>query len=49
MRLDTLLLDGQIEDYEYLNKTKREVDGIDDKEEWNSLKVVAQYLFICFI
>ncbi|KAI0954365.1 hypothetical protein AcV7_007621 [Taiwanofungus camphoratus] len=35
---DTLLLDGGIEDYEYLNKSRREVDGIDDKEEWASLK-----------
>lgn len=36
---DTLLLDGSIEDYEYLNKSRREVDGIDDHEEWVSLKV----------
>ncbi|KAF8191360.1 nonmuscle myosin heavy chain b [Pholiota molesta] len=48
---DTLLLDGQIEDYEYLNKSKREVDGIDDKDDWNSLKldlfrVVAAILHI---
>ncbi|KAF8958407.1 myosin II heavy chain [Flammula alnicola] len=35
---DTLLLEGQIEDYEYLNKSKREVDGIDDREDWNTLK-----------
>ena len=36
---DTLLLDGEIEDYEYLNKSRREVDGVDDREEWNALKV----------
>ena len=36
---DTLLLDGGIEDYEYLNKSRREVDGVDDREEWNALKV----------
>lgn len=36
---ETLLLDGEIEDYEYLNKSRREVDGIDDKEEWALLKV----------
>lgn len=36
---DALLLDGHVENYEYLNKSKREVDGIDDKDDWNSLKV----------
>ncbi|EIM83926.1 uncharacterized protein STEHIDRAFT_61823, partial [Stereum hirsutum FP-91666 SS1] len=36
--VDTLLLDGGVEDYEYLNKSRREVDGIDDYEEWNALK-----------
>ncbi|KZT64665.1 nonmuscle myosin heavy chain b [Daedalea quercina L-15889] len=35
---DTLLLDGGVEDYEYLNKSRREVDGIDDREEWALLK-----------
>ncbi|KAI0794866.1 myosin II heavy chain [Abortiporus biennis] len=35
---ETLLLDGNVEDYEYLNKSRREVDGIDDVEEWHSLK-----------
>lgn len=39
--VDTLLLDGSVEDYEYLNKSRREVDGIDDHEEWNSLQVVS--------
>ncbi|KAL1700520.1 nonmuscle myosin heavy chain b [Schizophyllum commune] len=33
-----LLLDGDVEDYEYLNRSRREVDGVDDKEEWNLLK-----------
>ena len=37
---ETLLLDGDVEDYEYLNKSRREVDGIDDREEWRALKVV---------
>lgn len=37
--LETLLLDGQIENYEYLNKSRREVDGINDREEWALLKV----------
>ena len=36
---DALLLDGEAEDYEFLNKSKREVDGIDDIEEWHALKV----------
>ena len=27
-----------MEDYEYLNKSRREVDGIDDREEWSLLK-----------
>lgn len=35
---ETLLLDGGVEDYEYLNKSRREVDGIDDREEWAMLK-----------
>lgn len=38
MKSDTLLLDGGVEDYEYLNKSRREVDGIDDREEWAALK-----------
>ena len=36
---DKLLLDGDVEDYEYLNKSRREVDGVDDREEWRQLKV----------
>lgn len=36
---DTLLLGGAIEDYEYLNKSRREVDGVDDREEWGLLMV----------
>ncbi|KAJ7083732.1 P-loop containing nucleoside triphosphate hydrolase protein [Mycena belliarum] len=35
---ESLLLGGGIEDYEYLNKSRREVDGVDDKEEWSALK-----------
>jgi myosin protein heavy chain len=35
---DTLLLSGSVEDYEYLNKSRREVDGINDREEWTALK-----------
>ena len=37
--IEKLLLDGGIENYEYLNKSRREVDGIDDLEEWSALKV----------
>ncbi|KAF9519353.1 hypothetical protein BS47DRAFT_1337113 [Hydnum rufescens UP504] len=33
-----LLLDGNIEDYNYLNKSRSHVDGIDDREEWRALK-----------
>ena len=29
----------RVEDYEYLNKSRREVDGVDDREEWSALKV----------
>ncbi|KAJ6486678.1 P-loop containing nucleoside triphosphate hydrolase protein [Mycena sanguinolenta] len=35
---ENLLLGGEVEDYEYLNKSRREVDGVDDKEEWAALK-----------
>ncbi|CAA7270853.1 unnamed protein product [Cyclocybe aegerita] len=35
---EELLLDGEVEDYEYLNKSRREVDGVDDIEEWLALK-----------
>ncbi|KAG9219957.1 hypothetical protein CCMSSC00406_0006870 [Pleurotus cornucopiae] len=35
---ESLLLDGGIEDYGYLNQSRREVDGVDDKEEWSHLK-----------
>jgi myosin protein heavy chain len=36
---DDLLLGGEVEDYDYLNKSRREVDGVDDREEWFALKV----------
>ncbi|KAF8234482.1 myosin II heavy chain, partial [Tricholoma matsutake] len=35
---DDLLLGGEVEDYDYLNKSRREVDGVDDREEWLALK-----------
>ncbi|KAF7324837.1 Myosin II heavy chain [Mycena kentingensis (nom. inval.)] len=35
---ENLLLGGGIEDYDYLNQSRREVDGVDDKEEWSLLK-----------
>ena len=37
--LEQLLLDGGVADYEFLNKSRREIDGVDDKEEWINLKV----------
>ena len=36
---DELLLEGGVAQYEYLNKSQREVDGINDREEWRALKV----------
>ena len=38
LSLDTLLLEGNASNYDYLNKSRREVDGIDDLEEWSLLK-----------
>ncbi|KAJ8508333.1 hypothetical protein ONZ45_g9391 [Pleurotus djamor] len=35
---ESLLLHGGVEDYGYLNQSRREVDGVDDKEEWSHLK-----------
>ncbi|KAH9992006.1 nonmuscle myosin heavy chain b [Russula compacta] len=35
---DALLLEGNASNYEYLNKSRREVDGIDDLDEWSLLK-----------
>lgn len=37
--LDALLLSGRVEDYDYLNTSRREVDGVDDREEWKALQV----------
>ena len=34
-----LLLEGNIEDYEYLNKSRPLIDGVDDRDEWRQLKV----------
>jgi hypothetical protein len=41
----TLLLEGGIENYGYLNRSRREVDGIDDKEEWSALRVRSNLFF----
>lgn len=38
-QIEDLLLGGGVEDYEYLNKSRREVDGVDDMEEWSALQV----------
>ncbi|TDL22507.1 nonmuscle myosin heavy chain b [Rickenella mellea] len=35
---EQLLLDGDVEHYEYLNKSRREVDGVNDLDEWRLLK-----------
>lgn len=37
--VEQLLLTGAIDDYEYLSKSRREVDGVDDAEEWYAMKV----------
>ncbi|EGN94345.1 hypothetical protein SERLA73DRAFT_144010 [Serpula lacrymans var. lacrymans S7.3] len=36
---ETLLLEGDVSEYEFLNKSRREVDGVNDKEEWDALIV----------
>ncbi|KAJ7433184.1 P-loop containing nucleoside triphosphate hydrolase protein [Mycena galericulata] len=38
---ENLLLGGGLENYEYLNKSRREADGVDDKEEWVALKITS--------
>jgi myosin heavy subunit len=42
---ENLLLGGGVEDYEYLNKSRREVDGVDDNQEWLALRVSSQLLY----
>jgi len=37
--LDELLLKGGLADYGFLNKSRREIDGVNDKEEWYTLHV----------
>lgn len=34
---DTLLLDRPLDEYEFLNRSRREVDGINDREDWDAL------------
>ncbi|KAF9234323.1 nonmuscle myosin heavy chain b [Melanogaster broomeanus] len=34
---ESLLLDGGIEDYEFLNRSRREVDGVNDRDDWDTL------------
>ena len=36
--VDTLLLEGSVGDYEYLNTSRASIDGVDDREEWRLLK-----------
>ncbi|KAG6335417.1 hypothetical protein ID866_3664 [Astraeus odoratus] len=35
----SLLLDGDVEDYEFLNRSRREVDGVNDHDDWDNLIV----------
>ena len=37
--LKNLLLESNVDSYEYLNKSRREVDGVDDRREWDILQV----------
>lgn len=37
--LESLLLDGNIEDYEFLNISRREIDGVNDRDDWDTLAV----------
>jgi myosin heavy chain 9/10/11/14 len=34
----TLLLEGAVADYEYLNTSRASIDGVDDREEWRLLR-----------
>lgn len=43
-RLGDLLLEGGPNDYEFLRKTRKEIDGVDDLEEWRELKVSEERL-----
>jgi hypothetical protein len=36
---DRLLLDGPPEKYQFISKTRLQIDGVDDLEEWRLLKV----------
>jgi len=36
---DSLLLDENIEDYEFLNRSRREIDGVNDRDDWDTLVV----------
>jgi hypothetical protein len=44
LSLDTLLLEDNASNYDYLNKSRREVDGIDDLEEWSLLKASENFV-----
>ncbi|CDZ97402.1 nonmuscle myosin heavy chain b [Phaffia rhodozyma] len=35
---ESLLLDGRVESYEYLNKSRHQIDGVNDFEEWTLLR-----------
>ena len=44
--VEHLLVSGGVEDYEYLNGSRREVDGVHDREEWNERRVCAQNSYV---
>lgn len=41
---EPLLLKGGPEDYNFLKKSRRQIDGVDDLEEWRLLKVSSYYM-----
>ncbi|KIJ57109.1 hypothetical protein M422DRAFT_238679 [Sphaerobolus stellatus SS14] len=45
---DAPLLEGTVEDYEYLNKSRASVDGVDDREEWRTLKTALDISLLSF-
>jgi myosin protein heavy chain len=41
--LKKLLIDGKVGTFEYLNKSRGEIDGVNDREEWRLLQVGCWY------
>lgn len=43
--LKKLLITGDISTFQYLNKSRREIDGVDDREEWRLLQASNLHIF----